>query len=360
MSLPLAFVISFVITLMTIPVIIKFSKSVNLLDQPDKRKIHSISTPSMGGIAIFFGLIMALLFSIPLENLAKEKYFIGGSLMIFLLGVRDDISDLQVQHKLVVQMLSSVMVVFLAGVKIEGLNGLFGITNFPWYYDEIFTLFVLVVMTNAFNLIDGIDGLAGTIGLIISVSFCGFFLVSGEYFNATIALAMGGSVLAFLMYNWHPSKVFMGDAGSMVLGFYLTVLLIKFLQIPNEIPSQVVSPVAFVFSLFILPVYDTLRVFIIRLSSGKNPFSPDQNHIHHVLLKLGFNHTQSTLFLCGFNLFLIINVFFLQEVGELWLILGMSCLITGLWVFLDRKVIKRESARMASLVESKTDMIKSA
>lgn len=359
MSLSLAIITSFIVTVTLMPVIIRVSRSVNLMDQPDKRKIHSISTPSLGGIAIFIGLVIALLIAIPFANLAQEKYFLGGTLLIFLLGVRDDLSSLQARHKLVVQVFSASLVVFVAGIKLGGFHGLFGINTFGWYFDELFTVFVIVVMTNAFNLIDGIDGLAGTIGLLVSLFFCGLFFNLGDFYTATFCLAIAGSILAFLIYNWHPSKVFMGDTGSMMLGFILTVLLVKFLQIP-AIDSTLFSPVALVLSLFILPVYDTLRVFLIRFFSGQHPLAPDRNHIHHVLLKSGFNHSQATILLGGFNLLIIGLVFIFQSIGELWLILGMTTTVITIGALLDRRIVRREAARMAKLDASQINMTKSA
>ncbi|GAB4230591.1 MAG: MraY family glycosyltransferase [Ekhidna sp.] len=359
MSFTLAIVTSFLITLTLIPIVIRVSKSVNVLDQPDKRKIHSISTPSLGGVAIFFGFILALLLAVPLAELVLEKYFLGGILIIFLLGVRDDLSSLQAKQKILVQLFSAILVVFFAGIKIEGLNGLFGVNSFPWYFDEIFTLFVIVVMTNAFNLIDGIDGLAGSIAMVISLSFGFLFFISGAYIPSIVSLSVAGAALAFLIYNWYPSKVFMGDTGSMMLGFALTVLLIKYLQIPSSMLEQV-SPVAIMLSLFILPFYDTLRVFLIRFFSGKHPLSPDRNHIHHVLLKLGLNHGQATISLVTYNVAIVSAVFFFQSVGELWLILIMVLLTVGCGALLDRKVLKRETARMARLVSSEIKMSKTA
>lgn len=331
----------------------------NLMDQPDKRKIHSISTPSMGGIAIFFGLITALMMSTSLMDLAQEKYFLGGMLLIFILGVRDDLSSLQANHKLVVQVFAASMIVFFGGIEIHGLNGLFGWNEFPWYFNEIFTICTIVILTNSFNLIDGIDGLAGSIGLVISIAFAFLFFSAGYVFSTSISLAIAGSLLAFLLYNWFPSKIFMGDTGSMMLGFSLSVLLVKFLDIPIELSGEV-SPVALTLALFIIPVYDTLRVFLIRFYSGKHPLSPDRNHIHHVMLKLGYNHGQATIILTGFNLLVVLAVYSLQFVGELWLILSMATVVICIGTVLDRKIAKRESAREAKLRSSEIKMTKSA
>lgn len=359
MTLPLAICASFLVTLTLMPVIIRLFKSIDLLDIPDKRKIHSISTPSLGGIAIFIGIVFSLILSSTLLDLSTQKYLLGGLVLIFLLGVRDDLSSLQARHKLVVQIFAAFLVVYFGETKIEGLSGLFGIDSFPWYFSEIFTVFVIVVMTNAFNLIDGIDGLAGSIGLLISLIFGWIFLSNGSLVEAGFSLAMSGGILAFLLYNWYPSKVFMGDTGSMTIGFMLTTLLINFLNI--EAASITFSaPIAFSLALFILPVYDTLRVFLIRFFEGNSPLSPDRNHVHHVLLKFGLNHGKSTIILVTYNIAIIFAVYSLQNIGDGWLILMMGLVTSIIGAFLDRKLIKREAARTAKLESSEIKLTKSA
>ncbi|WP_462252964.1 glycosyltransferase family 4 protein [Ekhidna sp.] len=357
MTLPLAITTAFLITLTTIPVIIKIVKSLDLLDRPDKRKIHSVSTPSLGGIGIFAGIILALLISISFSDLASQKYFLGGIILIFLLGVRDDLSSLLAQHKLVVQIFASFLVVFFGGIKIEGFNGLFGVESFPWILDELFTIFVIVVMTNAFNLIDGIDGLAGSIALVISAFLGWAAFQSGSMIEASIAFSISGAALGFLLYNWYPSKIFMGDTGSMVFGFMLTALMINFLTTPSP-PSVIESPVATSLSLFVIPVYDTLRVFLIRFFTGRHPLAPDRNHIHHVLLKLGLNHAQSTLSLITYNTIIISLTVAFQGIGELWLMLFMVLITVSIGAILDRKVIRRESRRLAKIIPPEIELSK--
>ncbi|WP_425390063.1 MraY family glycosyltransferase [Ekhidna sp.] len=349
MSLPLAIATSFLVTLTLMPVVIRVFRSIDLLDRPDKRKVHSISTPSLGGIAIFAGILMAVLMAISMNDLASEKYFLGGAILIFLLGVRDDLSSLLAHHKLVVQIFSALLVVYFGGIKIEGLHGLFGIENFPWVLDELFTVFVIVVMTNAFNLIDGIDGLAGSIALVISAFLGWAAMQSGYYVDAAFAFTIVGASLGFLLYNWYPSKVFMGDTGSMVFGFMLTILMVKFLAVPVP-PSVIEAPVATSLALFVLPVYDTLRVMIIRLVSGKPPLAPDRNHIHHVLLKFGFNHASSTLMLVGYNICVVTMAVIFQSIGELWLMLIMTSVTIFIGAVLDRKLTRREAARLAQII----------
>lgn len=349
MTLPLAIATSFLVSLTLMPVIIRIFRSIDLLDRPDKRKIHSISTPSLGGIGIFIGILFALLISVSFSDLASQKFFLGGTILIFLLGVRDDLSSLMAQHKLVVQIFAASLVVFFGDVKIEGFNGLFGVESFPWFFDEIFSVFVIVVMTNAFNLIDGIDGLAGCVALIVSTFLGWAAYQSGQAIEAALAFSIAGASLGFLMHNWYPSKIFMGDTGSMVFGFMLTALMIKFLTTPAP-PSIVVAPVATSLALFVLPVYDTLRVMFIRFFTGKHPLAPDRNHIHHVLLKLGLNHAQSTSCLSIYNVAIISFAVLFQAIGELWIMLIMSIITITIGALLDRKVIRREAKRLAKII----------
>ncbi|WP_436514901.1 glycosyltransferase family 4 protein [Ekhidna sp. To15] len=358
MILPLAIATAFLVTLTLMPVIIRVFRSIDLLDRPDKRKVHSISTPSLGGIGIFAGILFGLLISVSFTDLASQKYFLGGTILIFLLGVRDDLSSLLAQHKLVVQVFAAFLVVFFGGVRIEGLNGLFGIESFPWLWNEIFSVFIIVVMTNAFNLIDGIDGLAGCIALIISAFLGWASFQSGYFVDSAIAFTVAGASIGFLLYNWYPSKIFMGDTGSMVFGFMLTSLMIKFLTTPSP-PSVILSPVATSLALFVVPVYDTLRVFLIRFFTGRHPLAPDRNHIHHVLLKLGLNHAQSTLCLSGYNILIITFAVFFQEIGELWIMLIVSIVTVGIGILLDRKVMKRVANRLEKIIPPEIKLSKS-
>jgi UDP-N-acetylmuramyl pentapeptide phosphotransferase/UDP-N-acetylglucosamine-1-phosphate transferase len=362
MEILLSITAAFLATMTLMPIIIKLFRSIDLLDIPDKRKIHRESTPSLGGIAIFSGIIFSLLLSMSFVDLASQKYFIGASLLIFLLGVRDDLSSLMARHKLVIQIFAAVLVVYFGGWKIEGLNGLFGVDTFPYGLNGIFTIFVIVVLTNAFNLIDGIDGLAGSIALLITLFFGWYFMSAGLLVNAIIAISTAGAVLAFLLFNWFPSKVFMGDTGSMTLGFIISTLMVQFLTVPDSISFGLglVSPVSLCIALLILPVYDTLRVFFIRFYTRKNPLAPDRNHIHHVLLKLGMNHGQSSVILVTFNLAVLSFALLFQHLGDTVLILSIFSSTVLLGVLLDYKVMKKEAARTARLISSEVKLSKSA
>lgn len=314
MLLFLAVIIAFLLTFILLPIIIKVSRSIDLLDAPDRRKIHSVSTPSLGGIGIFIGFILSMMISISFSELAELKYFLGGIVLIFILGIRDDVSSLQAKHKLAVQILSAVLVVYFSQIKLTGLYGILGIFDLPVGVAGILSVFMIVALTNSFNLIDGIDGLAGSLGVLILSVLGWIFLELGDMSLAVICLSVSGSLIAFLFFNWYPSKVFMGDTGSMLLGFITSVLTIVMINhvTSTEVPLnfQISSPVALGVAVLIVPIYDTFRVFIIRFYNGKSPLAPDRNHIHHALLKLGINHSRASLALIALNV-VIISISFL-------------------------------------------------
>lgn len=331
MYLIIAILTSFIITFILLPIIIKVSTSIDLLDSPDRRKIHSISTPSLGGVAIFSGFILATLISLPIIELIQLKFILGGAVVIFILGVRDDISSLRAHHKLFAQLFSASLVVILADIRLTGFYGILGIDQMPEWFNIPFSVFVIIALTNAFNLIDGIDGLAGSVGIFILTFFAWFFLMDGQLAFAILSLSLVGALIAFLYFNWYPSKIFMGDTGSMVLGFIVSALAIRFINHAHgaELLSFIEfnAPVAVCVALLILPVYDTIRVFAIRFIQGRNPLDPDRNHLHHGLLRLGMNHSQATVTLLSFNIFILVFALALNSYlqnGELLMVIMIS------------------------------------
>jgi UDP-N-acetylmuramyl pentapeptide phosphotransferase/UDP-N-acetylglucosamine-1-phosphate transferase len=350
MDVLFSIVTSFLIAFSALPILIRVAKSIDLLDAPDRRKVHSVSTPSLGGIAIFLGCMVSLAFWVPIAALAEIKFLLLPLFFAFILGVRDDISSLQALDKLTIQVFAALLVVFVADIKFSGLYGLFGLTTLPTGFAEFLSIFVIVGLTNAFNLIDGIDGLAGSIAVLVMGIFGWWFYEIGYSVFAYLSFSFGGATLAFLFFNWSPSKIFMGDTGSLVLGFALSALMIKFIDLnyllPVRHPLFLQAPIAMSFALLVLPVYDTLRVFIIRFLAGRSPMSPDKNHVHHILLKLGLNHSQSTLVLVGFNASVIILAYLLQPLGNNWLSLIVLVLAASFGLFLDLR-LKRKIAALS-------------
>ena len=178
------------------------------------------------------------------------------------------------------------------------LYGLFGVYEIPVAVSYILSAFTIIVITNAYNLIDGVDGLAGSVGIICSLFFGVWFYLIDANAYAFLSFAILGGLLAFLQFNWAPSKVFMGDTGSLMIGFFLSIVTIKFIDLNYNLqeahPFRFDAFIGPAIAVFIVPLYDTLRVFIKRMLRGKSPMHPDRTHLHHILLRLGCNHAQAT------------------------------------------------------------------
>ena len=334
--------LSFFFTFITIPIVINVFNSIDLLDIPNRRKVHKVGTPSMGGIAFISALLFTLLFVFSISDLAELKFLIAGLVIIFVLGIRDDISSLDAKQKIVVQLLAAFLVVEYAGFYLQDVQGFLGIHELPPLLGKALTIFIIIALTNAFNLIDGIDGLAGGISLV-ALLFLGInFFHSGHSALSLIAITLASGIIAFLYFNWYPSKIFMGDTGSMSLGFVLAIFLVAFINISRPILAEDISaPIAISVSMLIVPIYDTLRVMTKRLSEGRSPFKPDKNHIHHVLLKVGFSHGQAAMLLIGITFFTICFSMLFQSLGNNWLvIIELSSVALFGWV-LDMILARR-------------------
>ena len=309
------FVTSFLITYVAIPKVISFAQQFRLTDVAGKRAVHEGSTPIFGGIAIFSGIIFSLLFWAELENI---QFLLASFLIVFFVGVIDDLLNLSPLKKLVGQIIAVLIVIYLGELKIDSMHGVLGLTNqMPDWISTAFTIFVVIVITNGFNLIDGVDGLAGGIG-IISASCFGFIAILMHQSDmAIIAFSLAGALLAFLRYNFNPAKIFMGDTGSLVVGMILSVLAINTIKIglitedfklPNKGPLMAIVFLA-------IPLFDSLRVFIARIIKGRHPLYPGRGHIHHALLDLGFGHKSTALILYFTSILLIFVAYYLLEIN---------------------------------------------
>lgn len=332
-SLIISIVTAFVVTFIVLPIVIKVSRSIDLFDIPDRRKVHNISTPSLGGIAIFSGSVLAILIVLQLTELAELKFFMAGLVIIFILGVRDDVSSLIARHKLLTQIFAAFLVVFLSDVKLTGFYGIFGIHSMPEWFNIPFSIFVIVTLINAFNFIDGIDGLAASLAIFVLTSVGITFISADRMHLAVVCFSIAGALVAFLFFNWYPSKVFMGDTGSMVLGFVISCVVIQFINLaPSVTFIRIHSSVGIAIALMILPIFDTLRVFTIRFMKGRSPLDPDRNHLHHGLLQLGMNHAEAVFTLLAVNITILGTALFLDSYmgnGFLMLIVFSMALIYG-------------------------------
>lgn len=285
------------------PSIIRIAKRSGIVDTPSERKAHTLVTPRFGGVGIFMSAVLITLILIPAGELHHIRFVLAALAIIFLVGARDDLDPLTPSAKLVGQLFGVSLLIFFADIRLTSLYGLFGIYGLPEVASILITAVVLIFLINSFNLIDGIDGLCGSVSVfILSVAGMWFYWV-GDMPYALLAITSAGGTLAFLRYNISPSKIFMGDTGSLALGTICTVLVIRFMETGASAEVLSVGSVATIaIGLLILPAFDTVRVFALRVWQGRSPFEPDKTHLHHLLLKTGLSHMQSTILLLSVNI----------------------------------------------------------
>jgi UDP-GlcNAc:undecaprenyl-phosphate GlcNAc-1-phosphate transferase len=340
-----AAITSFVICFLIIPVIIKYSLKKNIVDVPGRRKIHKKITPSMGGIAIFTGFFIATLIWLDLQSWGYIKFILVALFIIFFIGVRDDLVPLRPLLKLFGQIMSASLLIFLFDLRLGSLYGLFNIYDIPGPVSYLLTIFTIIVITNSFNLIDGLDGLAGTIACIALVAFGTWFFLVGDNIFAIFSFSMLGAILAFLIFNWEPSEVFMGDTGALVIGMLLAILSIHFInlnfQLPTDSKFKFDASVSTAASFIIIPLVDTSRIIILRLLKRQSPFRPDKSHIHHAIMRLGKTHSQTTIILGITQILFIVLAIFLNNIGDKYALLSVIAVSIILSVILDRLILKK-------------------
>lgn len=322
------FVIALLIAILSIPVIIRVADAKNLMDTPDQnRKLHKTITPTLGGIAIFAGTVFAYASVTDYLGVNYEiKYMIPALLLLFFAGIKDDILDLSPVKKLLIQFSSAALLSIFGSMQITNLWGMFGILEISPVVGMALTFLIIVATINAFNLIDGVNGLAAGLGLIASLFFGIWFALTGSSASCILSFSLAGALLGFLFFNFRNAKIFMGDTGSMIIGFIISILAVRFIE-ANRVPGiensiyYIKAAPGVAVAAFLIPLLDMTRVFFLRLLKGQSPFAADRSHIHHLLLDLGLSHTQVslTLYVASF-LFLGLGLF-LKEMRSMNLVL---------------------------------------
>ncbi len=317
--------LAFLITFFSIPVIIEVAREKKFFDHPDERKIHKVVIPTLGGLGIFAGFIVSVLLGVPPGSAAILQYFVAALMVIFFLGIKDDILILSATKKFIGQLVAAGIIIKFAGVQINNMHGFLGVYEISPTSSLLLTFFTIVLITNSFNLIDGVDGLAGSLGLLTSTIFGIYFLATSQIMYAVMAFSLAGSLLGFLIYNFAPAKIFMGDTGSLLIGLLNSIFVIKFIASASEPgPFFIAAAPAIGFSILIIPLFDTLRVVSIRIFNRRSPFSPDRNHIHHFMLELGFTHRMITITCVLTNIVFIGLALSLRTLGPNFVILSLS------------------------------------
>jgi len=304
------------------PTIIWTLRHRNLLDEPDHRSAHGEITPTMGGVGIYISftftlIILASFIGLENKDLITTQVLMGATMILLFLGIKDDLVPVRPKKKILGQFIAAAIVVLLADIRVFSFEGLLGIGVLPYSVSILFSIIVFVAMINAFNLIDGVDGLAGAIALVVSATFGVFFFLNGNEMYVLVSAVLIGAIIGFLRYNLSDrNKIFMGDTGSMVVGFLLCFQAFAFLEL-NALETarfSVSNGPIMVLAVLSYPILDTLRIFGLRIRDGRSPFSADRNHIHHRLLGLGMKHKQVTLLLVFVNVFIIEFAFITNDV----------------------------------------------
>ena len=336
----LGFITAFFIVVLATPSLIKVAKLKRLVDEPsEERKLHVSSIPTIGGIIIFAGFIFAYSIWFPSENrnyfydesnlleaFDQFKYMISALVILFFIGVKDDIIGTAPLYKLIGHMLVAFILVLMADVRIASMHGLFGYHELPIWLSILLSVFTYIVIVNGFNLIDGVDGLAAGVGFIACVSFAVWFKLSGDVPLTLLASCMAGALLAFLIFNFNPARIFMGDSGSMLIGAVVSVLAIRMIEHDTRLLPEMVADIptpVLAMSIISYPLVDTLRVFILRAIKGTSPFLADKNHIHHGLLGMGFGHAKTVLTVYALNLVVILLAGIFKELEASWCFIAM-------------------------------------
>jgi UDP-GlcNAc:undecaprenyl-phosphate GlcNAc-1-phosphate transferase len=336
-ALFLAALWALLIAIFAVPSIVYIAHLKNLFDAPNARSVHQTPTPRLGGVAVLAGFLSALTIFAPLGH--GVQHLLAGCILLFFVGLNDDLVTVSVTKKFVGQLLATGVVLLMADVRITSFQGILGIGTLPVGVSYGFTFVVIVGITNAINLIDGLDGLAGTIIVLISSTLGYYFYrYGGSACNgyAFVAACLGGGMLGFLRYNFYKANVFMGDTGSLVCGFIVSVLAIRFIELGNTVgqPFGYTSPAVTLGILFV-PLLDTSRVFLLRILAGKSPFAPDKNHLHHRVLALGCSQINTVLGLGLLNVAVILVVIHFAYLGNVLLIGGLIGLGVLLSVLLE-------------------------
>ncbi len=315
-------VLSLLLTLVFIPVIRVAAIKFNLVDKPNYRKVHLNAVPLVGGIAVALAVITVIIVSGFRSTFIQEYITVFASAFTLLVvGVIDDKNDISAKYKLAIQLILA-FIVALSGTRLTSLYGLFGIYEIGAWAQYILTVLIITGVVNAFNLMDGVDGLIG------GISFLGFaiFLCSAiyfrDYFTAFLSTVFMGSIIGFLKFNLGQKKIFMGDSGSLFIGFIMVTQAIKFLQknimLHDNKPDFAVLLLIVFFS---IPVFDSLRVYLGRIKKGQSPFKADKSHLHHLLLSIGLTHKKVDAVISCISIVLILFIVSLKSFLTMTLIL---------------------------------------
>lgn len=340
----ISIVFSFVVTFFGIPTIVRVSKARGLMANPNGRTSHDNPTPNLGGVAIFAGVIVSSVVFTGITTAHELKYIIAAMLIIFFVGLKDDLYPMVAYKKFLGQSLAILFILVPGDFHLTSLQGLFGINELPYILSLAVTYILFLALINSLNLIDGIDGLSSGIGILTSLFFGAVFLMDNHLAYAVMSFILASSLAAFFYYNVFSkkNKIFLGDTGAMLIGLILAIFAVRFLNFENSslFLSQSQSAPAVLLCILIVPLFDTARVVILRIFRGRSPFEADRTHIHHRLLDISGSHLKATAIILTVNIMFIAMALILRNINTELLILitlALASLLSALPVYLKKR-----------------------
>ena len=312
------FVSSFMVMYFVTPVIIQVVKLKRLYEKMSDRSSHSQHVPSFGGVTFFIILVISLSISEQFFVTSRAMFLIPSCLVIFFTGLKDDMTGISPWNKIMMQVIATTMLFLSPDFQITNLHGFLGIHEIPHWICIPLAFVVVVFYINAYNLIDGIDGLASALGALFFTFFAITYYSLEDYMMMSVCLSMVGSFIAFLRYNVSSDKrIFLGDTGSLFIGFLIAAIVINILSkdYHEDISMRYISnlPLLMISALFI-PIFDSIRVFTIRIQNGRNPFRPDRTHVHHVILDyFKLSHRRTSFYIVSTNALILLVMGFVTE-----------------------------------------------
>lgn len=342
-------IVSFALGWIGMPIVVRIAKTKGFVVRPNKRMSHTGDVPNIGGLNIIFSFMLSYMI-FEFDQMTQSQFFLIGLFAIMAVGFIDDVLILTPLAKLLGETLAGIALIGFADMRITHLHGLFGIEQIGLIPSYMISLFVLIAIINAVNLIDGIDGLASGLGILYCMFFAIYFGLAGETSWSILGICMIGSLAVFFIYNvfGNRQKIFMGDSGSLLLGYLLTAFVFHLCEVNayHEVPEWLHMNAAPAVAVCVLtvPIFDTIRVSITRIKQHRSPFQPDKNHIHHLLLKTGLNHIQTTCILLSVSV-LFIGLAILGRNWNMWLLLFAdfalaTCLTLILWSVINKQIEK--------------------
>lgn len=339
-------------TLWVHPKVLKISIMKNLVDNPDARKLQRNPVPVMGGIAVFFGIVIGICSSQMMFNNPNVFMLVAAMLIMLYTGTIDDIIDLSPTTRFIIEILVVLWMMYINKSSIDCFWGLWGIGTIPQWISYPLTVFASVGIINAINLIDGVNGLSSGFCFMASVMFATIFYTTGNTVMTIIAASAAGAIIPFFFHNvfGYKTRMFIGDGGTLVIGMMMSMFAISILgqnSVCADYAESGLSLVAMTLAILAIPVFDTLRVMTSRIIRGTSPFHPDKTHLHHLFIELGFSHAGTTMSILTLN-FLVVTIWFISyKLGaaievQLYIVIALSILTTFVFYAYASKKMQKQ------------------